>query len=611
MPDNEAARARAAVAAKLFGDPQPAAADPPDKSVEASSSPGQPTQVGRYRIDGSLGAGGMGVVYRAHDPELDRMVAVKLLREATVDGSDPDGEARALARRRLLREARAMARLAHPNVIHVYDVGSFGDQVFVAMELVDGVDLARWLRERERSFDEVLDCYLLAGEGLCAAHDAGLVHRDFKPENVLVGRDGRVRVLDFGLARSAEAAPQTREEPVAATGPAVDTGAATVSSGELDKYDADTPIAPNGPPVAEIGSAPTVASGPQQLHTGKKHVDTPRSAADQPIDGDALTVASEPPRVPSQVPSQAYRPALTSFTRTGAVMGTPRYMSPEQVLGRAADARSDQFSFCVAIYEAAYGQTAFPSQGLHAYLDDIVEGNLRPPPADTTAPSWLWPILERGLATAPGARFATMRELLQQLVAARQSPHEVDASTSTRRGRAGLFAAIFVALAGVIVWQSTAGERPASAPQASQESVQGAVEPSAGPAAPSGSPAHEQVSQQVEATTDAGSTSATTGHDESTTETGESTTETGESTTGAAQPPATPKRPQKRDFCAMHEDTYALLSRTSRRKSTVKDRNGQCYKCRSETRASRIRRFRPDDCARYQVCHRVGPEECS
>ena len=148
---------------------------------------------GRYQIVRPLGAGGMGVVYQARDLELQRAVALKMLR--------PSGDAGAL-RERLLGEARAMARLSHPNVLAVHDVGTLGDAVFLAMELVEGQTLTAWLAQRRRSWREVLEVFLAAARGLAAAHAVGLVHRDFKPDNVLVGNDGRVRVTDFGLARS-------------------------------------------------------------------------------------------------------------------------------------------------------------------------------------------------------------------------------------------------------------------------------------------------------------------------------------------------------------------------------------------------------------------------
>ena len=157
-------------------------------------------RVGRYLILRQIGAGGMGVVFAAYDEELDRKVAVKLLRQA--------GDARSDLRTRILREAQAMARLSHPNVVQIYEVGevaSVAGQVFIAMEFIEGTTLSDW--QRARSWEEVLPVYLQAGQGLGAAHESGLIHRDFKPDNVLVGKDGRPRVADFGLARTKNSEP--------------------------------------------------------------------------------------------------------------------------------------------------------------------------------------------------------------------------------------------------------------------------------------------------------------------------------------------------------------------------------------------------------------------
>src|SRR4051794_1363964 len=150
------------------------------------------TTVGRYLLVDQVGEGGMGVVYKAYDPELDRPIALKLLHMH--DAADA-------LRERLLREAQALARLSHPNVIAVYDVGVYEGHVFIAVEFVAGKTLRQWVAQERRSEREILDVFLAAGEGLAAAHRVGLVHRDFKPDNVMVGDDGRVRVLDFGLAR--------------------------------------------------------------------------------------------------------------------------------------------------------------------------------------------------------------------------------------------------------------------------------------------------------------------------------------------------------------------------------------------------------------------------
>ncbi len=164
----------------------------------APSGPAQPIgdSLGRYKLERMLGEGGMGVVHCAFDPDLERRVALKVLRRRA--GADD-------ARQRLLREARAMARLTHPNVVAVHEVGTAGDRDYVAMELIDGETLADWLKAAKRSPREITHAFIAAGRGLAAAHNAGLVHRDFKPHNVLRARDGRVVVTDFGLARGVEA----------------------------------------------------------------------------------------------------------------------------------------------------------------------------------------------------------------------------------------------------------------------------------------------------------------------------------------------------------------------------------------------------------------------
>jgi len=149
-------------------------------------------RIGRYPVTHRIGLGGMGVVYAAHDPDLDRAVAIKVLRKE-VD-HDPVRQAW------LLREAQALAKLNHPNVVHVYEVGKYDGHVFLAMELVEGRTLRAWVRAEHPSWREIVAQYIEAGRGLAAAHRAGVVHRDFKPDNVIVGEDARVRVLDFGLA---------------------------------------------------------------------------------------------------------------------------------------------------------------------------------------------------------------------------------------------------------------------------------------------------------------------------------------------------------------------------------------------------------------------------
>jgi eukaryotic-like serine/threonine-protein kinase len=290
---------------------------------------GRGTALGRYLILDQIGAGGMGVVYVAFDPQLDRKVALKVLR--TDLGAD-----QTRFRARMLREAKAMARLSHPHVIHVHDVGVDGERVFLAMELVDGGTLKSWLRQRKRPWREVLDVFLGAGRGLAAAHAAGLVHRDFKPENVILGVDGRARVTDFGLARAAD-------------------------SGE------------------QIGDGD----------------------GDGDVNGDANANESASLDVP--------------LTRAGTVMGTPGYMSPEQCRGEPADARSDQFGFCATLYEALYGQRAFPGLSPDEVMESVADGKLRDAPADSAVPMWLRRILLRGLRVEPAERWPSMDVLLEAL----------------------------------------------------------------------------------------------------------------------------------------------------------------------------------------------------
>ncbi len=157
-------------------------------------------RVGRFELIELLGRGGMGQVFRAHDPQLDREVAIKLLNHAA--------DARSQAR--MLREAQALAKLNHPNILPIYDIGVVHEEddsdepqgIYLAMQLVEGQNLRQWLRAGPRSQRDILECFIAAGRGLQAAHEAGLVHRDFKPANVMVGDDGRTVVMDFGLARN-------------------------------------------------------------------------------------------------------------------------------------------------------------------------------------------------------------------------------------------------------------------------------------------------------------------------------------------------------------------------------------------------------------------------
>jgi predicted Ser/Thr protein kinase len=297
--------------------------------------------VGRFVLIGLLGRGGMGEVYAAYDPELDRKVAVKILR-----GRSADGEAR------LLREAQAIAKLQHPNVVVVYDVGSFRDTVFIAMEFVDGQTLGRWMHAAPRAWRETLRIFQAAGRGLEAAHELGMVHRDFKPDNVMLTKDGQVRVMDFGLARQVgeDAAPR-RETAVAPRAPAVS--------------DPDATMPVEGAPPTDLHSSPGYLS--------------------------------------------------LKLTQTGVQIGTPAYMAPEQFAAKRSDARSDQFSFCVALYEALYGERPFAGDTVHALMTNVVAGTVRPAPEKARVPGWIRRVLLRGLSTEPDARYPSMRALLAAL----------------------------------------------------------------------------------------------------------------------------------------------------------------------------------------------------
>lgn len=188
-PDADDPRVKELIRARLFGARQKA------------------VKIGRFTILDRLGEGGMGVVFVAYDDQLNRKIAVKVLRG---DAGEADG----VRRTRMLREAQAMARLSHPNIVTVHEVGLHADEVFIAMEFVRGQSLDKWLRGQVRSWREVVDIFLAAGRGLGAAHRAGIVHRDFKPQNVLVGDEGEVKVLDFGLARASNLMDTARLTPV-------------------------------------------------------------------------------------------------------------------------------------------------------------------------------------------------------------------------------------------------------------------------------------------------------------------------------------------------------------------------------------------------------------
>lgn len=310
-----------------------------------------PLRVGRYFIFRQIAEGGMGRVLLGYDETLNRKLAIKLWRPQASRGED--------LRARMLREAQALARLSHPNVVHVYEVGDHRDLLYLAMEYVEGRTLREWVKQDRPELPRLVERYVQAGQGLAAAHRAGVLHRDFKPDNAVVGDDGRVRVLDFGLAR------------------------------------ADSSLSE---------SAVTRSQDDLQLLT--------RDGFDQPI------------------------------TRAGSMLGTPVYMSPEQLTGGDTDARSDIYSFCVALWEAVYGQRPFAGANA-AELAAAIDAQ-RPREPRRAVPGWLRSALLRGLARAPELRWATMEDLLATLVA----------GARRRRMRVGLAVGLGLAalLAAGVAW---------------------------------------------------------------------------------------------------------------------------------------------------------------
>jgi serine/threonine protein kinase len=228
--------------------------------------------VGRYQLDRRIAAGGMGEVWAAWDPQLRREIAVKLVRPERAD----DGR----ERERLLREARALARLGHPNVLAVYDVGEVDGEIFLATELVAGETLAS-RGGPSASWRELVRLYTQAARGLAAAHAAGLVHRDVKPSNLLLGADGRVRVADFGLA--VRAIPASPPSPVAMTELATEDAPRITASG----FVAGTPA--YMAPEQRAGQPPDARADQYALCVSLlEAIDGRRPAPDRPLDRDAL-----------------------------------------------------------------------------------------------------------------------------------------------------------------------------------------------------------------------------------------------------------------------------------------------------------------------------------
>jgi eukaryotic-like serine/threonine-protein kinase len=331
----------------------PGAETQPTDSVTTTFEPVRGMVVGRYVVLSRLGAGGMGVVYAAYDPELDRKVALKFLLPG---GGGSEG------RTRLLREAQALAKLQHPNVVTIHDVGTHEGRVWLAMEFVAGATLAAWRAETSRPWPEVLEVMLSAGRGVAAAHAAGLLHRDIKPDNIMVGHDGRVRVMDFGLVRAQD------DDLVVATG------------------------------------------STQQDIAGQPRVET----------------------------------SMLRVTQAGQLLGTPAYMAAEQVRGDELGPATDQFSFCVTLWEALYGLRPFTGDSVMDLVVAVLDGNPTPPPRGANVPRWLRRVLDRGLSVAPDERWPSMDALLEMLQRGR-------ARARLRRGLAAM-GVVALSAAGVAGW---------------------------------------------------------------------------------------------------------------------------------------------------------------
>ncbi|HEY2509290.1 MAG TPA: serine/threonine-protein kinase [Polyangiaceae bacterium] len=316
-------------------------------------------RIGRYMVIARIGGGAMGQVYSTYDPELDRRIAVKLLRASGADSED--------MRVRLFREAQAMARLTHPNVVTVYDVGVSNGRVFIAMELSDGVTLKQW-RQGAHSWREQVRMHVAAGRGLAAAHAAGIVHHDFKPDNVLVSKAGVVKVTDFGIAHGRH---------------------------------------------AEAESAP-----PSTRPEASRSVPPPPASSGRSLVGASLTEA-------------------------GAMMGTPGYMAPEQYSGAPTDPRTDQFSFCVTLYEALYGERPFNDSSFEAQMAAVCDGRIRPLKRKTKVPARIRRILLRGLRREPSERYPDMETLLAELQ--RDRTRAVLASSAAALVVLGVVGAVVVA----------------------------------------------------------------------------------------------------------------------------------------------------------------------
>jgi eukaryotic-like serine/threonine-protein kinase len=282
-------------------------------------------QYGRYRIVKELGKGSMGVVYQAHDPQIDRSVALKVLR--------PDRVTSETFRHRFLKEARAVGRLSHPNIVVVYDIGEDHGTVYISMEFLEGKPLSELVQQEQFTEAEALEVGIQVADALDYAHRRGIVHRDIKPSNIIIQPDGQVKITDFGIA----------------------------------------------------------------------HIDDPEA---------------------------------TTQTQAGEILGTPAYMSPEQVLGQQVDGRSDLFSLGVILYELSVGHRPFRGETLATIFRAITnEDPVEPVRERSSVSSALSQAIMKCLAKGPEQRFPSGKDLTEALKTCRRGPETIQTSVTDDQAR--------------------------------------------------------------------------------------------------------------------------------------------------------------------------------
>lgn len=352
------------------------ASNPIDRVRERLFGTPRPLVPARYELLERIGKGGFGDVYRAMDTELGREVAIKLVRFSS-----------AREEARVKREAEALAQIEHPNVVGVHERGTNGSGVYyLVLEYVPGTRLDAWLDAQPRTLADILHVFLQAAEGLRAVHAKGLVHRDLKPANLLVGEDGRTRVLDFGLARrfthpNDDSRQTTRTERI---------------------------VADNGPGPFQTVTQTSLARCVEQA---------PTEAERRLLDGDSC------PAVPKAAPASnreagrqrcAQQHLDLSLTQEGNFAGTPGYASLEQLVGNKIDARADVFSFCVTLFEAVHGKRPFPGSGRTEIEQNVRRGRISAR-AGRRIPRWLDAMLRRGLSPHPTERPRDFDEIIRIL----------------------------------------------------------------------------------------------------------------------------------------------------------------------------------------------------